>query len=73
MVVLPKGAKAKDPRAAPGSVLPTDSSDLKVLFNPRRNQIWPFLVQQTGLLLGAVVRVLIRYFLGLLRGTSLRF
>jgi len=29
VIVLPKGAKAKDPRAAPGSVLPTDSSDLK--------------------------------------------
>ena len=30
MVVLPRGAKAKDPRAAPGSVLPTESNDLKV-------------------------------------------
>lgn len=29
VVVLPKGAKAKDPRAAPGSVLPTNSTDLK--------------------------------------------
>jgi len=29
VVVLPKGAKAKDPRAAPGSVLPADSTDLK--------------------------------------------
>merc|ERR1711935_12841 len=29
VVVLPRGAKAKDPRAAPGSVLPTESNDLK--------------------------------------------
>ena len=30
LVVIPKGAVAKDPRPAPGSVLPENSSDLKV-------------------------------------------
>ena len=30
VVVIPKGAVAKDPRPAPGSVLPSDAADLKV-------------------------------------------
>ena len=30
LVVIPKGAVAKDPRPAPGSVLPKSSTDLKV-------------------------------------------
>jgi hypothetical protein len=30
LVVIPKGAVAKDPRPAPGSVLPKNSMDLKV-------------------------------------------
>ena len=30
VLVIPKGAVAKDPRPAPGSVLPKDATDLKV-------------------------------------------
>ena len=32
VLVIPKGAVAKDPRPAPGSVLPKDATDLKVTF-----------------------------------------
>ena len=32
VLVIPKGAVAKDPRPAPGSVLPKDATDLKVKF-----------------------------------------
>ena len=32
VLVIPKGAVAKDPRPAPGSVLPKDATDLKVRF-----------------------------------------
>ena len=32
VVVIPKGAVAKDPRPAPGSVLPSAATDLKVHF-----------------------------------------
>ena len=35
LVVIPKGAVAKDPRPAPGSVLPKNSTDLKVTKVPK--------------------------------------
>ena len=38
VLVIPKGAVAKDPRPAPGSVLPKDATDLKVKF---LTEFWP--------------------------------
>ena len=38
VLVIPKGAVAKDPRPAPGSVLPKDATDLKVICFHR---FWP--------------------------------
>ena len=35
VLVIPKGAVAKDPRPAPGSVLPKDATDLKVTFSSK--------------------------------------
>ena len=43
------------------------------IINPRMILKWRFFVQLTGVLLGAVIRVMIWYFLELLRRTSLRF
>ena len=40
-VVIPKGAVAKDPRPAPGSVLPKDATDLKVRFLTEFGQFDP--------------------------------
>ena len=37
VLVIPKGAVAKDPRPAPGSVLPKDATDLKVTFFTKRS------------------------------------
>ena len=40
VLVIPKGAVAKDPRPAPGSVLPKDATDLKVIFFAKKSTIF---------------------------------